>query len=518
MEEKRTLRKAISELFPEDEVQIIDYVNVKHYIINAGGWFRFYKNRETLKEWFAKVQLPNTFAKARNQEMVLSKRCFNARQINELEFDCIVVGSDEVWNYRDTKGNAELKFGVGLTCKNLIAYAPSVGKTAADEAIPQYVIDGIRKFKRISARDDLTEQLVEQVTGNAPKRVLDPTFLAEFPRAELKAKRKPYILFYYCENLPENILNQIFSYAKEHILHFRPGVDTLSTYVEKIRQLRTFTKYERSIPRTRSVKTAKEIIDLKLDLIVLGSDEIWNLCGSGYHPLKFGTGLENQRTIAYAPSVGAVTEETAVPEDVFSGLKHLDRISGRDVESLKFVERACGRKAEKMLDPTFLYNFDMDIERENIKPKPYRYILIYDCKLTEPMAKQLQEYAKKNDLKIIGAGDYKTFYDEGFIDLTPYEWVDLFRNAEKVITGTFHGTVFSIKYNKSVLCYPTEKNRINKIRSLLSDMKIASRLLEVGCEDDFIPLLDTPMDYTETRNYIAQKIQEADDFLTGDKS
>lgn len=69
------------------------------------------------------------------------------------------------------------------------------------------------------------------------------------------------------------------------------------------------------------------------------------------------------------------------------------------------------------------------------------------------MAKQLQEYAKKNDLKIIGAGDYKTFYDEGFIDLTPYEWVDLFRNAEKVITGTFHGTVFSIKYNKSVLCY-----------------------------------------------------------------
>ena len=128
--------------------------------------------------------------------MILSKRCFNARQINELAFDCIVVGSDEVWNYRDTKGNAELKFGVGLTCKNLIAYAPSVGKTAADEVVPQYVIDGIRKFKRISARDDLTEQLVEQVTGKTPKRVLDPTFLAEFPRAELKANRRPYILFY----------------------------------------------------------------------------------------------------------------------------------------------------------------------------------------------------------------------------------------------------------------------------------------------------------------------------------
>ena len=128
-----------------------------------------------------------------------------------------------------------------------------------------------------------------------------------------------------------------------HILHFRPGIDTLSTYVEKIRQLRTFTKYERSIPRTRSVKTAKEIIDLKLDLIVLGSDEIWNLCGSGYHPLKFGTGLENQRTIAYAPSVGAVTEETAVPEDVFSGCTCWANAAGRYAVQLSQSLRSSGR-------------------------------------------------------------------------------------------------------------------------------------------------------------------------------
>lgn len=116
------LREAIAELFPNDEVQIIDYVNLKHFIINAGGWFRFYKNRESFKDWMEKIKLPRTFAKARNQEMVLSKRCFNAKQINALDFDCIIVGSDEVWNYKDTKGNAALKFGEGLTCKNLIAY------------------------------------------------------------------------------------------------------------------------------------------------------------------------------------------------------------------------------------------------------------------------------------------------------------------------------------------------------------------------------------------------------------
>lgn len=89
-------------------MQIIDYVNLKHFIINAGGWFRFYKNRESFKDWMEKIKLPRTFAKARNQEMVLSKRCFNAKQINALDFDCIIVGSDEVWNYKDTKGNANV--------------------------------------------------------------------------------------------------------------------------------------------------------------------------------------------------------------------------------------------------------------------------------------------------------------------------------------------------------------------------------------------------------------------------
>lgn len=326
------LRKAISELFPEDEVQIIDYVNVKHYIINAGGWFRFYKNRETLKEWFAKVQLPNTFAKARNQEMILSKRCFNARQINELAFDCIVVGSDEVWNYRDTKGNAELKFGVGLTCKNLIAYAPSVGKTAADEVVPQYVIDGIRKFKRISARDDLTEQLVEQVTGKTPKRVLDPTFLAEFPRAELKANRRPYILFYYCENLPENILNQIFSYAKEH------------------------------------------------------------------------------------------------------------------------------------------------------------------------------------GLAVYGAGECDKRYSEVTVNLTPFEWVEMFRNAEFVFTGTFHGAVFSILNRRQFKVYLTNESRIKKVTALLSELQITNRSIkEDFCFD--LESMKSEINYEKVYDVIEQNRQSSKQYL-----
>lgn len=117
------LQTALQEMYPNDEVQIIDCMNVKHFVINAGGWFRFYKNKETLSDWLQKIKLPITFAKARKKYMALTPTCYNAKDIEKLGLDYIVVGSDEVWNYQETKGNAKVKFGVGLEKEKLVAYA-----------------------------------------------------------------------------------------------------------------------------------------------------------------------------------------------------------------------------------------------------------------------------------------------------------------------------------------------------------------------------------------------------------
>ena len=302
-----------------------------------------------------------------------------------------------------------------------------------------------------------------------------------------------------------------------HILHFRPESDTVSTYLQKVGQMCTFTKYERSLPRTKRVYNAAQLSGLGLDLLILGSDEIWNLCGSGYHPMKFGCGLERMRTIAYAPSVGAVADETPIPEEIKGGLAGISLLSGRDEQTLRFLKRAANRSAVKMLDPTFLYNFDPDLLAEGVRPQPFPYIVIYDCKLTEKMAGELREYAAGRGYKILGAGDYKKYYDMVSINLTPYQWVGLIKYAEKVVTGTFHGTAFSVKYNKDVLCYPTEKNRINKIGSLLSDLRQEDRLLAVGNEAEFIPRLDQSAHYEYANEYIRTKQAQAHQFLRGER-
>ena len=209
------LREAIAELFPNDEVQIIDYVNLKHFIINAGGWFRFYKNKESLADWVQKIRLPITFAKARKKYMNLTPICYKAKDIEKLGLDYVVVGSDEVWNYRETKGNARVKFGIGLNNEKLVAYAPSVGQTH-ELNVPEYVKEGILQFKAVSARDQLTEQLAEEIRNEGIERVTDPTFLVHIPDEIVSSVSQPYMLFYYCDGLPEAEKQRLIDYAHQN--------------------------------------------------------------------------------------------------------------------------------------------------------------------------------------------------------------------------------------------------------------------------------------------------------------
>lgn len=141
------LREAIAELFPNDEVQIIDYVNLKHFIINAGGWFRFYKNRESFKDWMEKIKLPRTFGDSSetienfggNSSTGLSSRMIQLSGISWMLIHNAVFGLgaschtrgklsyriNGIWQVRDTIDNGYVGYFVeegllgGIACFSL---------------------------------------------------------------------------------------------------------------------------------------------------------------------------------------------------------------------------------------------------------------------------------------------------------------------------------------------------------------------------------------------------------------
>ena len=177
------LQEKIKALFPDDEVYIINYIIPKQNVINIGGFFRFYPNRETPASWLNKITQPFLFEKARKEYYNMTKAVYNAEQINALGMDCIVIGSDEVWNYLDKKSCSLVKFSGGLNAESIVAYAPSAGKSTGSDA-PDEIKNAMKGFTALSARDASAQNLCKIALGVKPMTVCDPTFLTPTPRID----------------------------------------------------------------------------------------------------------------------------------------------------------------------------------------------------------------------------------------------------------------------------------------------------------------------------------------------
>lgn len=90
-------------------------------------------------------------------------------------FDAIVVGSDEVWNFRHPWYAARpLFFGEGLEADRLVAYAASFGNHDAEAGVDPCWADRLNGFSAIAVRDDNSRRLIQGGLGMQPEIVLDP--------------------------------------------------------------------------------------------------------------------------------------------------------------------------------------------------------------------------------------------------------------------------------------------------------------------------------------------------------
>lgn len=96
-------------------------------------------------------------------------------------FDAVVVGSDEVWNFRHPwYAGKQLFFGQGIDAR-LIAYAASMGSHDAEDGTPAVYAGLLRRFAAVSVRDDNSRRAVAEVLGRAPTTVVDPCLLNPEP-------------------------------------------------------------------------------------------------------------------------------------------------------------------------------------------------------------------------------------------------------------------------------------------------------------------------------------------------
>jgi len=252
------------------------------------------------------------------------------------------------------------------------------------------------------------------------------------------------------------------------------------------------------------------MIKLEFDVIVVGSDIVWNYEWAflGKDPVYFGKGLKSKKWVSYAPSFGAVDcETTTIPDYVRRGLKNFNHISVRDENSKCIVRKASGKNATVVLDPTFLLDTKGMEKKIRIKK---RFLLVYAFSLRDSDIKQAKEFAKSNSLKVVAIGYSQPWADYNIIALGPFEWIGYFDKACYVLTSTFHGTLYSLKYKKNFITSSNEAV-FNKTKTILSKLGLMARLTEGA--SNFEALYSSEIEYESVNNILDLLIVDSKKYL-----
>ena len=199
------LQASIQKAYPEYDVKQINYLCQKHY----KQYYSKYPIDPIWKKNFYKSlgKYLNPFSDyhkrrknfPRDYNIIPHTEQFTASQLSLYEMDCLVLGSDIIWDYSFAFfDNDPYLFGNGLKAKKKVAYACSFGTVSNHNKHPEYVIDGIKDLNYISVRDENSADIVEEITGVRPPVVLDPTWLWDFSNDNniIKPKFDNYIIVY----------------------------------------------------------------------------------------------------------------------------------------------------------------------------------------------------------------------------------------------------------------------------------------------------------------------------------
>lgn len=214
----------------------------------------------------------------------------------------------------------------------------------------------------------------------------------------------------------------------------------------------------------------------RFQAIIAGSDQIWRpKYNYGYLSDMFFRFVEELpvRKIVYGASFG--TDEWEYSPELTSVCRTLaqkiDVVSVREKSGVELCHQHFGIYAQWVLDPTLLLD-KMDYEAlcEQISRATQPYVAAYILDGDDHLLSQIDEIGKSLNMPV------RLFSAEKDMTLTVEEWLAMFRDANYVITDSFHGTVFSIIFNKPFISIRNQSRGIGRFESLLGQFGLDDRL------------------------------------------
>ncbi len=242
------------------------------------------------------------------------------------------------------------------------------------------------------------------------------------------------------------------------------------------------------------------------DVVIAGSDQIWNITIPDYDDAYFLNWVKSGRKVAYAPSFGAknIMNYATNTDKYKKYILDFDAVSVREYNGREWIKSLANIDVPVLIDPTLLHNVSVyENIMDNTNTPDGKYIFFYSPFFDSDICLFVKKVSDYYKLPVI-TWSTKSYYLKGVyrygFKLPDYEspaiYLSLIKNASMVFTTSYHGTIFSALFHK---CFYTIKNGgmygdDDRVLTLLMQLDLIDRLIPYDFDDKF--------DYSKSPNYL----------------
>ena len=202
------------------------------------------------------------------------------------------------------------------------------------------------------------------------------------------------------------------------------------------------------------------------DCFIVGSDQVWNPELTNNDLNYFLHFAPPCKRFSYAASVGSDKLDPDISKVIAGDLRRFRTVSVREKSAKAFIDSIAGDNAAQVhIDPTLLLS-KREWEKLCGGKRSSGYILVYSVKYSQRLIDEALRLAAKKGLKVLCVGQYRKNRGVKYIHAPDCgRLLSLFRNADYVFTNSFHGTAFSVIFERQFCSMPDIKDD-KKIRIL----------------------------------------------------
>jgi hypothetical protein len=214
------------------------------------------------------------------------------------------------------------------------------------------------------------------------------------------------------------------------------------------------------------------------ELVVVGSDEVWNLLHPWYGGCRlfFGDGVKARRLAAYAASFGNYHASGGLQPPWTQRLRRFAAISVRDENSRRIIQGALGVAPTLVLDPCLQFP---PRPRGRWRGPRRPFLAIYGHNFSPWLQREVRRWATARGRPIVSVGYRNDWADVQWITAGPHEFAQCLARADAVATNFFHGCVFALRNSRPFVC-ETSAYRSTKVQNLMAAVGGEAHLVMEG--------------------------------------